>query len=202
MCRGLFAVMPTVRGNLIRFGVILASSPIQFGAILPNRGIKHAQKPRTVAERLNPHGETGAYLFQPLTGKPFFRSGGCPDCPPVRKVHNKGRTILGIHPTGISTDFTVEVGIPVKPRRAAVFNDFNFHFGTANAVRNRYTIRPELVSTFVEEWTEFRVYVGTGRKEHRVGSFKTEREARAFRDSMEKKYARTRNFKGGNRKAA
>ena len=61
------------------------------------------------------------------------------------------------------------------------------------------TIRPELVSTFVEEWTEFRVYTGNGRNERRLGSFKTEKEARAF---MEKQYARPRNFKGGNRKAA
>ena len=46
-----------------------------------------------------------------------------------------------------------------------------------NRNRNRkMTVRKELVETFVEEWTESRVYMGS----KRVASFKTEREAKAF----------------------
>lgn len=42
------------------------------------------------------------------------------------------------------------------------------------------TIRAELVETFVEEWTEWRVYRGEPKEGRHIASFKTEREAKAY----------------------
>jgi hypothetical protein len=41
----------------------------------------------------------------------------------------------------------------------------------------KYTIRKELVETFVEEWEEYRIYAGKPRDGFHIAAFNTESEA-------------------------